>query len=113
MERHGFDFEKEHVVDFHAVFATEVEAKQIALMYVDDFKLGDPLTNVETKPFSKGGMELTVSRRMLVTYEAVSAFEAKLADRVSHVDGYLDGWGVLQEAPQPNPYEECQDVIDG
>ena len=33
---------------------------------------------------------------MLVTYEAVSAIEAKLRERVPQVDGYLDGWGVLE-----------------
>jgi hypothetical protein len=38
----------------------------------------------------------TLSKRMRVTYEAVTAFESKLAARVSQVDGYLDGWGVLQ-----------------
>jgi hypothetical protein len=97
MENHGFDFTSEHVVDFHAVFATEAMADQIARMYVADHKAGDRFTNIETKPFDQGGMELTLSKRMLVTYEAVSAFESTLADRVSQVDGYLDGWGVLQQ----------------
>jgi hypothetical protein len=41
-------------------------------------------------------MELTLSKRMLVSYEAVTAFESTLAERVALVDGYLDGWGVLQ-----------------
>jgi len=96
MEAHGFDFTSQHVVDFHAVFATEEAADQIARMYVADHKSGDKFTNIETKPHERGGMELTLSKRMLVTYEEVSAFEAKLAERVSQVDGYLDGWGVLQ-----------------
>ena len=48
-----------------------------------------------TKPYSEGGMELTLSKKMIVTYEAVSAFEKKLAERVAQVEGYLDGWGVL------------------
>jgi len=96
MEASGFDFANEHVLDFHVVFATEEEADRIARMYLADHKAGDKLANIETKPFPQGGMELTLSKRMLVTYEAVSAFESKLAERVSHVDGYLDGWGVLQ-----------------
>jgi len=95
MEAHGFDFTTEHVVDFHAVFATEEDADRIARMYVADHKTGEKFTNIETKPFEQGGMALTLSKRMLVTYEAVSAFESKLAERVSQVDGYLDGWGVL------------------
>lgn len=28
MEKSGFNFSKEHIVDFHAVFATESEADQ-------------------------------------------------------------------------------------
>ncbi|MEX2287801.1 MAG: ribonuclease E inhibitor RraB [Planctomycetaceae bacterium] len=96
MERDGFDFTSEHVVDFHAVFATEEEADRIAHLYVADHKAGEKFTNIETQPFEEGGMELTLSKRMLVTYEAVSAFEARLAERVSQVNGYLDGWGVLQ-----------------
>jgi hypothetical protein len=97
MEESGFDFEKEHVVDFHAVFATEEEADRIARLYVADHKAGDKLTNIETKPFSQGGMELTLSKKMFVTYEAVTAFESKFGQRVSLVEGYLDGWGVLQK----------------
>jgi len=97
VEDHGFDFASEQVVDFHAVFATEAEADRIARMYAADHKAGDKLTNIETKPFDQGGVELTLSKRMLVGYDAVSAFESKLAERAPQVDGYLDGWGVLQE----------------
>jgi hypothetical protein len=68
MEAHGFDFSTAHVVDFHAVFATEEEADQIALMYVADHKADDTFTNIETKPFERGGIELTLSKRMLVSY---------------------------------------------
>lgn len=96
MQDHGFDFASEHVVDFHAVFATEAEADQIAQMYLADHKAGQKLSNIETKPHEKGGMELTLSKKMCVTYEAVCTFESTLAARVSQVDGYLDGWGVLQ-----------------
>ncbi|MEX2212768.1 MAG: ribonuclease E inhibitor RraB [Phycisphaeraceae bacterium] len=95
LEAHAFDFSIEHVVDFHAVFATEGEADHIAMLYVADLKAGEKLANIETKPFDRGGMELTISKRMLVTYEDVTAFEIKLAERVSLVEGYLDGWGVL------------------
>jgi len=97
MKAHGFDFTREHVVDFHAVFATEAEADRIARLYVADHKAGDKFTNIETKPHREGGMQLTLSKKMIVTYEAVSAFEAMLKERVSEVDGYLDGWGLLQE----------------
>jgi hypothetical protein len=97
MESHGFDFSSEHVVDFHAVFATEAMADQIAQMYLADHKANGKFTNIETKPFPEGGMELTLSKRMFVSYEEVTAFESTLADRIALVDGYFDGWGVLQQ----------------
>jgi len=97
LEAHGFDFATEHVVDFHAVFATEAMADQVAQMYLADHKHNGKFANIETKPFPEGGMELTVSKRMIVSYEEVTAFESTLADRVALVDGYLDGWGVLQQ----------------
>jgi len=97
MEAHGFDFEKEHTVDFHAVFATEEEADIVARQFLVDHKEGNELKNIETKPYESGGMELTLSKKMLVTYQAVKEFETLLSERVSRVEGYLDGWGVLQE----------------
>ncbi len=97
MEEQNFDFSKEHVVDFYAVFATEAEADQVARMYVADHNAGDKYTNIETNPHSEGGMELILSKRMLVTYEAICALEQVLSSRVSQVEGYLDGWGVMQE----------------
>ena len=42
-------------------------------------------------------MELLLVKNMLLTYEGVVDFERKLQERVSACDGYLDGWGVLQE----------------
>jgi hypothetical protein len=97
LEEHDFDFSVEHVVDFFAVFATEAEADQIARLYLADHQAGDKLVNIETKPSPEGGMELTLSKKMIVTYEEVSRFEQTLAERVARVDGYLDGWGVMQD----------------
>ncbi len=42
-------------------------------------------------------MELELVKRMIVTYEAVTEFEKRLANRVSKHDAYMDGWGVLQQ----------------
>ena len=97
MEAHGFDFSREHEIEFFAVFATDEEAKQIAQLYLADHRSGDRLTNIETAPHEVGGMELTLAKMMLPTYENITAFELKLADRASTVEGYLDGWGVMQE----------------
>lgn len=97
MEASGFDFSVEHTVDFHAVLATVKEAEQIARLYVADHEAGFRFSNIETKPYPEGGMELTLSRRMLVKFEDIQAMEDTLQRRVSLVEGYLDGWGVLQE----------------
>ena len=97
LDKHDFDFSEEHVLDVHAAFATEAEADSVAQMYFSDHHASDEPTNIETKPFPQGGMELTLSKQMLATYDAVCAFEDRLAERVSRVEGYLDGWGVLQE----------------
>ena len=95
MQEHGFDFSKEHVVDFHAVLATEEAADKIARMYVEDHKAGNRLENIETKPHEVGGMRLDLAKRMIVTHESVTEFESLLESRVSQFEGYLDGWGVL------------------
>lgn len=97
MQSSGFDFSKPHDVEYFAVFRTEEEAVSVAKQYVADHKAGDKLKNIETKPAESGGMELQLVKTMLVTYENVTTFESNLADRVSKHDGYLDGWGVLQQ----------------
>jgi wyosine [tRNA(Phe)-imidazoG37] synthetase (radical SAM superfamily) len=97
MEAHGFYFSKEYVVDFHAVMATEEEADQIARMYVADDEGKNEFVNIETKAHPKEGMEVLLSKKMIVSHEAVTKFETILADRVSKLDGYLDGWGVLSD----------------
>jgi len=94
MEASNFDFSKEHVVDFYAVFSTEEEADKIARMFVADECTYE---NIETRPYDEGGMELEISKKMLVTYDSVSKLEELLASRVALVTGYMDGWGVLQE----------------
>jgi len=98
METSGFNFEKEHVVDFHAVMETEEDADKIAQMYLADDIDGEKIIGVETKPFDEGGMEINLEVRMIVSYERVTKFEAVLAERVSQFEGYLDGWGVLQDS---------------
>ena len=95
MEANGMDFSKEHNFEFFAVLSTEEEANQIALLYLADHKDGDELTSIETKPHEIGGMTLILEKMMLPTYENITQFELKLADRVATVEGYLDGWGVL------------------
>jgi hypothetical protein len=97
MASHGFDFSKEHVVDFHAVMATEEEANKVARMFLADHNAGQKLENIETKPHEVGGMRLDLAKKMIVTYKSVTEFESLLAERVSQFEGYLDGWGVMQE----------------
>ncbi len=97
LENQNFDFNQEHDVEFLSVFATEAEAENIALRYVEDSKAGANLKNIETRPHEVGGMELELVVEMKPTYENVVAFETKLQERVSKVEGYLDGWGFLHD----------------
>ena len=95
LESENFDFANEYSIEFFAVFATEEEAEKVGYMYVDDKKNGVNMKNIETRPYDKGGMELELVVVMKPTYENVVAFERKLQERVSTVEGYLDGWGFL------------------
>ncbi|HRE13382.1 MAG TPA: ribonuclease E inhibitor RraB [Usitatibacteraceae bacterium] len=97
MREAGFDFTRPHDVEFFAVFRTEALADEVAQLYVDDHEAGDRLVNVETRPADKGGMELLLVKRLVVTPDAIAAFERKLQERIGPRDAYLDGWGVLQE----------------
>ena len=97
LEADNFDFSVEHPVDFFAVYATNEEADLIARQYATDWKNGENFKNIETRPYDEGGMELELVKIMLVTYDNIKAFEEKLIQRTSKVDGYLDGWGAMNE----------------
>lgn len=93
----GFDFSLPHHVEFFAVFRTEREADFVARQFVADRSGDESIVSIETRPAERGGMELMLVKSMLITHESVSAFESRLAERVSQHDGYMDGWGVLQK----------------
>ena len=95
LEEDNFDFSIEHPVDFYAIYATEEEADLVARQYATDWKRGEKFKNIETRSSEKGGMELELVPIMIVTYENIVAFEKTLAERTAKVNGYLDGWGVL------------------
>ena len=99
LQARGFDFGREHIVDFYAVFPTEDAADSVAKQYFSDHKSGDLYANIETKPADESGMQLTVSKSMRVTYENVRAFEGEFEIRVGAHAGHVEGWGVLQESP--------------
>lgn len=97
MEASNFDFSQPHEVEFFAVFRTRESADLVAREYLEDHRAGDKLVNIETRPAEVGGMELELVKRMIITHKAITEFEQRLALRVSKHDGYLDGWGVLQD----------------
>ena len=97
MELSGFDFTQLHDVEFFAVLRTEAMADAVAREYLADSRGGEKLQRIDTLPAPRGGMALRLVKRMMVIYEYVTAFELKLAKRVARYDGYLDGWGVLQQ----------------
>lgn len=98
MQKSGFDFSKPHDVDFFAIFPTKAAADLVAKQYVADHKAGNLFVNIESKPASEGGMELLLVKNMLLTHQAITAFEREFEARASAHGGYLDGWGVMQEA---------------
>ncbi len=97
MQEVGFDFTLPHDVEFFAIFATEEMAEAVGNQFVADRAKGEKIITIRTQPAEAGGMELILVKRMLVTYENVTEFENRLAERVSHHGGYLDGWGAMQE----------------
>ena len=96
MQQSGFDFALPHDVEFFAFFATETDADACAMMFVADRAAGDPLVGIETRPSHRGGMEPELVRRMVLTHDAVTAFERLFRQRADAHGGTLDGWGVLQ-----------------
>jgi hypothetical protein len=97
MEENNFDFSKKHKVEFFAVYATEEEADAVAKYFLKYEKEDQKLVTIETRPYDEGGMELKIENYMLVTYQNVSDFENELQNITNKYEGYLDGWGVLQE----------------
>ena len=79
-------------VEFFAILATENMADTIAKQYVNSKY---QMVNIETRPFDDGRMELELIVKVPLTYENICLFEDELQNRVSSVDGYLDGWGIL------------------
>lgn len=95
LQNKGLDFSIPQKADFFAVFKTKEMAARVATQFMSDsFSYGD-IVVIETRPAKSGGIELEIGVKMLLTHENVSNFEKRFAERVSHEDGYLDGWGVL------------------
>lgn len=95
LDEQGFDFSVHHPVEFFVVLTTEEDAERIGEMYVDDHNSGDEMDNIETRPHESGGMELELVKVMQITHENISGFQETLRQRVSQVDGFLDGWGLV------------------
>ena len=95
LQKKGVDFSIPHKADFFAVFRTEEMANIVAKQYLSDSFPNENIVVIETRPAEAGGMELELGVKMLLTHENVTNFEKRLAERVSHQDGYLDGWGAL------------------
>lgn len=95
LQKKGIDFSISHKADFFAIFRTKEMADIVAKQYLSDSFPNEDIVVIETRPAEAGGMELELGVKMLITHENVTNFEKRLAERVSHQDGYLDGWGVL------------------
>jgi hypothetical protein len=92
----GLDFTRPYSVEFFSVLSTQEEAVIVAKQYLDDYVKGEKFDNIMTQPIN-GGMELILAKTMLVTQENISAFENKLAERLSAHEGHLNGWRIIRE----------------
>jgi len=91
---------KESTVDFRAIFLTREHADLVAQQYVEDRENGIELENIEIERYeedSEEGFELTITKRMIITEDALKEFDKIMAERVSQLDGHLDGWGIRPE----------------
>jgi len=95
LQKKNVDFSAPHKIQFFSVFRTEEMADIVAKEYLKDNFPNEKIGVIETRPAQKGGMELELVVKMLLTHENITGFETRLAERVSKQDGYLDGWGVL------------------
>ncbi len=83
-------------VEFFSVLSTQEQAIIVAKQYLEDYMNGEKLDNIATQPYISGEMELILAKTMLVTQENISAFENKLAARLSVHDGRLNGWRIIR-----------------
>ena len=95
MAASGFDFGREHDVDFFAVFRVKEGAAVVAKQLVE----ADPsrLVSVTTFTRQSGDTELKVVQTMLVTHANITKFECFLGELCAKHGGAMDGWGVPQE----------------
>lgn len=94
--RQDIDPDGPRSVEFFSVLSTQEQAIIVAKQYLDEDMNGEKLDNIATHPYTSGGMELILTKTMLVTQENISAFENKLAERLSVHEGRLNGWRIIR-----------------
>jgi hypothetical protein len=89
----GIDLGRPRRIDFSLVFRDRTTA--------DDFaRAADPegfSTVVEVTDRTEGPWEVTASRKMSPTSEAITAWETRLDALAGRFGGRADGWGFLSE----------------
>lgn len=117
MKESGFDFTQDHLVDFFAVFHNEADADKVAKVFLAKLEGGEPFLKIETRPYTDGdeksdGIELQISKVMLVTYESITEFEVQFRKLAEANNGYTDGWGVMQDDEDDDFEDEFEGDID-
>lgn len=107
MAASGFDFSLPHDVDFYAVFPARADAVLVARQVVEA-DAEETIAGVSTSGAPDGATELKVVRKMLITHDAITAFERRLGDLCAAHAGRLDGWGVMQDAMPDESYAEAR-----
>lgn len=85
----GIDLEQPRDLDFFVVFAERAKADAFAAAagVQEDAEVHGPEIDEE------GIWQVAVTRRMVPTHAAVTAFELEIAELAERHGGYPDGWG--------------------
>ncbi len=99
LEEHGFDFEKEHLIDINLDFdhwpLSEEELAYVKTLYPDAVvinpKEGEDIGN----GVDVGFMQFQVTSKL--SYEYITNLQKQITENISKVGGWCNSWGVMQD----------------
>jgi len=99
LEKHEFDFDKEHVVDINLDFdhwpLTDDELSYVKSLYpnvqVIEPDEGEDIGN----GVDVGFLQFQVTTKL--TYEYITRTQQEITEKLSKIGGWSNSWGVLQE----------------
>ena len=99
LEKHGFDFEKEHLVDINLDFdhwpLTEDELSYVKSLYPTiEIILPDEGEDIGNG-VDVGFLQFQVKTKL--TYEYIVITQEEITGKISKIGGWCNSWGVLHE----------------